>query len=240
MQFMETPHVLIVEDEEDIASILEINLVSDGFKVSVLHDGASVVEWVSTHQPDIILLDVMIPYKDGFQVCKEIKDSEQTRHIPIIFLTAKTLEHNVIKGLDLGADDYIAKPFSISVVITRIRAVLRRTLPVPASSSTDGLSGKIIRAGGIVLDEAKMVVRTDAGPIDMGATEFALLAFLMRKPGWVFKRSQLMDACKGDDAFVTDRSIDVLMVAIRKKLGAKAHLIQTVRGVGYKFKEIDD
>ncbi|MEK9727117.1 MAG: response regulator [Candidatus Margulisiibacteriota bacterium] len=234
---MNKSHVLIVEDEDDIASILKLNLEADGFQVSVLNDGQHVLDYIRQHRPDIVLLDVMIPEKDGFEVCKEIKADPDVKATPVIFLTAKTLEHNVISGLEIGADDYITKPFSISVVITRIKTVLRRTIqarkPVTTNDQTQ------LSLAGIQLDPIKMVVKTDAGKVEMNATEFMLLKFLMSKPGWVFKRTQLMEACKGEDSFVTDRSIDVIMVSIRKKLGAHAHLIQTVRGVGYKFKDIE-
>ena len=233
---MTNDHVLIVEDEDDIASILKINLEADGFRVSVLNEGGSVVDFAIKKQPDIILLDVMIPEKDGFEVCKEIKATPEIKAIPVIFLTAKTLEHNVISGLEIGADDYITKPFSISVVITRIKTVLRRT-KIKSTAPTQAKTH--LSLGGITLDTSKMMVKTDAGKIEMNATEFSLLKYLMSKPGWVFKRTQLMEACKGEDTFVTDRSIDVIMVSIRKKLGAHAHVIQTVRGVGYKFKDIE-
>ena len=234
---MNQHHVLLVEDEEDIASILKLNLEADGFKVTSLNSGGQVVQTATSLQPHIILLDVMIPEKDGFEVCKELKATPETASIPVIFLTAKTLEHNVISGLEIGGDDYITKPFSISVVITRIKAVLRRS---KQSQSDDSIKAThLIQYAGITLDESKMLVKTELGKLDFNATEFALLKYLISKPGWVFKRTQLMEACKGDDAFVTDRSIDVLMVAIRKKLGPNAHLIETVRGVGYKFKDID-
>ena len=233
---MKNYNILIVEDEVDIASILKLNLESDGFNVSVLNDGSQVVEIVEETKPDLILLDVMIPEKDGFEVCKEIKANQGIKHIPIIFLTAKTLEHNVVSGLEIGADDYITKPFSISVVISRIKAVLRRSKIAAVENKSDASRMSL---AGITLDSSKMAVKTAEGKIEMNATEFTLLKYLMTKPGWVFKRTQLMEACKGEDAFVTDRSIDVLMVSIRKKLGGYAHLIQTVRGVGYKFKDIE-
>ncbi len=178
----------------------------------------------------------MIPEKDGFEVCKELKANADTRHVPIIFLTAKTLEHNVISGLEIGADDYIAKPFSVSVVISRIKAVLRRS----GKQSLQKSSSVQLSLGGITLDQIKMTVKTNDEKVPVTTTEFLLLKHLMEKPGWVFKRAQLMEACKGEDNFVTDRSIDVLMVAIRKKLGAYAHLIETVRGVGYKFKDLEN
>ena len=230
--------ILLVEDEEDIASILKLNLEADGFEVKTLYSGGNVLNETIQYKPHIILLDVMIPEKDGFEVCKELKANSVTKIIPIIFLTAKTLEHNVISGLEIGADDYITKPFSISVVISRIKAVLRRT-KISDEQTSSSANNEFITAGGIQMNTTKMQVKTTEGKIDLNATEFALLKYLMAKPGWVFKRTQLMEACKGDDVFVTDRSIDVLMVSIRKKLGSSSHLIETVRGVGYKFKDVD-
>lgn len=228
--------VLIVEDEEDIASILRINLEADGYEVTILNSGGHVITAVLDQKPSIVLLDVMIPEKDGFEVCKELKANPQTKHVPIIFLTAKALEHNVISGLEIGADDYITKPFSVSVVISRIKAVLRRL----KDASSVAMDLPFLSAGGITIDGTKMTVKTSHGKIPLNTTEFHLLKYLMEKPGWVFKRTQLMEACKGEDNFVTDRSIDVLMVSIRKKLGDYAHLIETVRGVGYKFKDIEN
>jgi len=236
---MTKKRILLVEDEEDIASILKLNLEADGFDVQTLYSGENVLNEAIEYKPHIILLDVMIPEKDGFEVCKELKANSVTAPIPIIFLTAKTLEHNVISGLEIGADDYIAKPFSISVVISRIKAVLRRVKINNEQNTTSSANNDFITAGGIQMNATKMQVKTAEGKIDLNATEFALLKYLMAKPGWVFKRTQLMEACKGDDVFVTDRSIDVLMVSIRKKLGASSHLIETVRGVGYKFKDVD-
>lgn len=233
---MKHSNVLIVEDEEDISSLLRLNLEADGFSVDILNSGDTVCSHVEKHPPDIILLDVMIPKKDGFEVCKELKNNSKTSHIPVIFLTAKALEHNVISGLEIGADDYISKPFSISVLISRIKAVLRRF----DSSSTTNENKNRYAIGDLTVDLTKMTVKTPHGLVALNTTEFRLLVYLMDKPGWVFNRSQLIDACKGDDNFVTDRSIDVLMVSIRKKLGEYASLVETVRGVGYKFKDIDD
>ena len=214
MTAMKQPKVLIVEDEPDIADILKMNLNADGFDVTTLAEGSGVLDHVKQHPPQIILLDVMIPGKDGFEVCKELKGDAETKHIPIIFITAKTLEHNVISGLEIGADDYITKPFSISVVISRIKAVLRRSKADAAASVNN--EKESISAAGITMDTTRMVVKTADHKINLNATEFALLKYLISKPGWVFKRTQLMEACKGDDVFVTDRSIDVMMVAIRK------------------------
>ena len=231
---MKKKHVLIVEDEDDIASILKINLESDGYNVDILSDGESVFDYVTKQLPDAILLDVMIPGADGFEVCKQIKGNQETKHIPVIFITAKSLEHNVISGLEIGADDYITKPFSISIVLTRLKAVLRR-------STKDQLveTHQKLESGGVVIDKKRMLVKASGKELSLTTSEFQLLDFLIQKPGWVFKRNQLLEACKGEDNFVTDRTIDVLIVSLRKKLGNLSHLIETVRGVGYKFKDIE-
>ncbi len=225
--------ILIVEDEDDIATILKVNLESDGYSVEILNSGVDVTSKIMKMMPDAILLDVMIPGMNGFEVCKEIKSNKETKHIPIIFITAKSLEHNVISGLEIGADDYITKPFSISIVLARLKTVLRR------SNSLDNNEQNIIRSGDIIIDKPRMRVTVSGKEIELTTSEFQLLEFIMRKPGWVFKRHQLLEACKGEDIFVTDRTIDVLIVSIRKKLKDNAQLIETVRGVGYKFKDIE-
>lgn len=232
---MKKNHILIVEDEDDIASILKLNLESDGYNVSILSDGNNVLSQVKTMMPDAILLDVMIPGSDGFEVCKDIKSNDGTKHIPIIFITAKSLEHNVISGLEIGADDYITKPFSISIVLARLKTILRRSKQASKPSSTNR-----VESGGVHVDKDRMIVTVNGSEITLTTSEFQLLEYLMQKPGWVFKRTQLLEACKGEDNFVTDRTIDVLIVSLRKKLGDSAHLIETVRGVGYKFKDVEN
>ena len=231
---MKKKNILIVEDEDDIASILKINLESDGYNVDVVNEGGHVFPFLNKKIPDAILLDVMIPGIDGFELCKEIKANKEFSSIPIIFITAKSLEHNVISGLEIGADDYITKPFSISIVRARLKTVIRRnkkeSLDVPNKLS----------AGGITIDKDRMNVKVNGNRINLTTSEFQLLDFIMQKPGWVFKRHQLLEACKGEDNFVTDRTIDVLVVSIRKKLGDLSHLIETVRGIGYKFKDIEN
>ena len=227
-----TQRVLIVEDEADIASILKLNLEGDGYAVDTLNSGETVLPFVKKYMPHIILLDVMIPVKSGFEVCKELKADPDTQHVPIIFLTAKSLERNVISGLEIGADDYITKPFSVSIVLSRVNAVLRRIVQSKQASNTEHHT-----VAGLTIDKQRMQIKTVEGVLPLTTTEYQLLVYLMDKPGWVFKRSQLMDACKGEDNFVTDRSIDVLMVSIRKKLGTYAPLVETVRGMGYRFKD---
>jgi two-component system alkaline phosphatase synthesis response regulator PhoP len=225
-------HVLIVEDEADISELISFNLTADGFHVDALFSGDSVVEFATRHQPEIILLDVMIPGKDGFQVCRELKSEPKTSHIPVVFLTAKSLEHNVIAGLEIGADDYISKPFSIPILISKMKAILRR-------SEDKRVTPDAITAGGVSLDTTTMRVQVDGETILLNATEFHILRALMNQPGWVLTRQNLMDACQSYDQLSTARSVDVLMVSIRKKLGAYATCIETVRGVGYRFKTID-
>ena len=225
-------HVLIVEDEADISELLAFNFKLDGFTVDCLNSGEHVCSFVKQHQPNIILLDVMIPEKDGFQVCRELKADDRTAHIPVIFLTAKSLEHNVISGLEIGADDYISKPFSIPILMSKMKAVLRRT-----NAETHDVCPVVV--GNLILNPTKMTVQLDGSFIRLNATEFSILHALIKSPGWVLTRNQLMNACHADDQLSTPRSVDVLMVTIRKKLGPYAVCIETVRGVGYKFKTID-
>lgn len=226
-------HILVVEDEEDIASVLSYNLEQDGYTVDTLNSGDEVLPFLDAVRPDLILLDVMIPGMDGFEVCKSLKATPEFQSIPVIFITAKMLERNIISGLEIGADDYIVKPFSISVVLSRINAVLRRS-----NQTAHGPSDQSdIQIGSLTIDQNKMTVFSHHVPIDLTTTEYKVMEVMIKKPGWVFNRSQLLDACKGDDSFVTDRSIDVLMVSIRKKLGDQAYLIETIRGVGYRLKD---
>ena len=181
--------------------------------------------------PDLIILDLMLPNVDGLDVCKELKKNSQTQHIPIIMLTAKTEEADVVTGLELGADDYVTKPFSPRVLVARVRAVLRR--------KTYGLDNKSepLSIHEIIIHPGRHEVLVDGESVDLTFTEFNILQFLAKRPGWVFTRYQIVDAVRGDDYPVTERSVDVQIVGLRKKLGDYGHYIETVRGVGYRFKE---
>ena len=223
--------ILVVDDEEDILELLEYNLKKDGYTVSCVGTGEDALASVQSLAPDLIVLDLMLPEMDGLEVCRTLKRDPGTALIPILMLTAKGEEADIVAGLELGADDYVTKPFSPRVVLARVRAVLRRKAKVVP----DG--GSVLRLRGIAINPGRHEVLLKGEPVDLTATEFRLLHFLARRPGWVFTRDQIIDAVRGSDYPVTDRSVDVQVAGLRKKLGEFGELIETVRGVGYRFKE---
>ena len=186
----------------------------------------------SSWEPDIILLDLMLPGMDGLDACRQLKDKDTTSKIPVIMVTAKGEESDIVLGLELGADDYIVKPFSPKVLVARVRRSLRR-----GSKDTDGGEGAPIHQHDIYIHPGRREVRAGEESISLTFTEFNILLFLARRPGWVFTRTQIVDAVKGDDYHVTDRAVDVHILGLRKKLGDHGDVIETVRGVGYRFKE---
>lgn len=226
--------ILIVEDEEDILELVRFNLHREGYQVTGVASGEKALEAVGKGHPDLILLDLMLPGTDGMEVCRTLKGDGETRDIPVIMLTAKGEESDIVSGLELGADDYITKPFSPKVLIARIRAVFRRR---QRSVVTDDATLKI---KGLVIHPGRHEVRVGGERLDLTLTEFRLLHLLARRPGWVFTRYQIVDALHGEDYPVTDRSIDVQVVGLRKKLGEAGKYIETVRGVGYRFRDQDD
>lgn len=230
---MNKAKIIIVEDEEDIRELLRYNLAKEGYEVIGVGTGEDGLEAAINDSPDLIVLDIMLPGIDGLDVCRKLKYSDKTSSIPIVMLSAKGEESDVVIGLELGADDYISKPFSPKVLVARIKNVLRRKQEMNKEAS----SGVIRVAGGIHIDIQKHAVKVAGAPVDLTATEFNLLLFLMKRPGWVFTRQQIVDELKGEYYAVTERSVDVQVVGLRKKLGESASLIETVRGVGYRFKE---
>lgn len=228
---MANEKILIVEDEEDVMELVYYNLSKEGFKCHSACNGSEALEMSLAILPDIVLLDLMLPEIDGLEVCKKLKNSPQTEHVRIIMVTAKSDESDIVIGLELGADDYITKPFSPKVLVARVRAVLRRkTTEVPGESS-------VIRVHDIQIDPGRHRVLVSGEAVELTSTEFGLLHFLAARPGWVFTRYQIVDAIHGTDYPVTDRSIDVQVVGLRKKLGSAGKNIETVRGVGYRFEE---
>lgn len=223
--------ILIVEDEADIVELLKFNLEKEGYRTEVARTGEEGLEKARKASPDLILLDLMLPGLDGLEVCKVLRANEATRSIPVIMLTAKGEEIDVVTGLEVGADDYVAKPFSPKVLIARIRAALRR------NSGEEPAPANIIRVAEFTIDPGRHEVRIGGQRIDLTPTEFALLACLARRPGWVYSRMQLVDEVRGTDTIVTDRAVDVQVAGLRKKLGEYGHYVETVRGVGYKFRE---
>jgi len=228
---MSIKHILVVEDEEDIQELISYNLKKEKYTVQEVFSGEEAIDYVLAKTPDLILLDLMLPGIDGFEVCRRLKNNETSREIPIIMLTSKGEESDIVAGLELGADDYIVKPFSPRVLIARIRAVLRR------DARTVILEGEVIEREGLIIDTVRHQVLLHGETILLTSTEFRILRFLSSHPGWVYSRDQIVNAIHQTDFAVTARAIDVQIVGLRKKLGNKDQFIETVRGVGYKFRE---
>lgn len=222
--------VLVVEDEHDIRELLEYNLTRDGFNVRAVETGEQALSAVNTMPPDLILLDLMLPGIDGLQVCRKLKSDASTANIPILMLTAKDEETDVVTGLELGADDYVTKPFSPKVVVARARAVLRR-LSEPAHGEDE-----VLNFDQLTIHPGRREVLVDGKLVEMTNSEFRILHHMARRPGWVFTRYQLVDAVHGEKHAVSDRSVDVMIVGLRRKLNECGNYIETVRGVGYRFR----
>jgi two-component system, OmpR family, alkaline phosphatase synthesis response regulator PhoP len=223
--------ILVVDDEEDLLELVNYNLNKEGYRVNCVGTGEDALAEARKTLPDLIVLDLLLPTVDGLEVCRLLKSDSKTQHIPIIMLTAKSEEADVVAGLELGADDYLTKPFSPRVLLARIKALLRRK-----SMDGDDETGSL-RVREIVIHPGRHEVLLRGKPVDLTYTEFKLLHFLARKPGWAFTRMQIVDAVKGEDYPVTERSVDVQVVGLRKKLGDFGDYIETVRGVGYRFRE---
>ena len=223
--------ILVVDDEEDILELLRYNLLREGYNVSCAASGEEALRLAQSEISDLLVLDLMLPGIDGLEVTKILKNDSRTRDIPIVMLTAKGEEADIVAGLELGADDYITKPFSPRVLVARVRAVLRRKVKEYKEETP------VLRIHDIVINPGRHEVLVNDKPVQLTLTEFGILNYLARRPGWVFTRSQIMDGVKGEDYFVTDRSVDVQIVGLRKKLCNAGKYIETVRGVGYRFKE---
>jgi len=223
--------IFVVDDEEDILELIGHHLTREGFQVMTAANGENAVKAIIQKPPDLILLDLMLPGIDGLEVCRILKKENKTADIPIIMLTAKGEESDIITGLELGADDYITKPFSMKVLIARIHAILRRKQKSPADKNA------VIRVHDLMINPGRHEVLIKGKPVEMTFSELRILHLLAGRPGWVMTREQIVDAVRGEDYAVTDRAVDVQIVGIRKKLGARAEYIETVRSVGYRFKE---
>jgi two-component system phosphate regulon response regulator PhoB len=226
--------ILVVEDEEDIRELVRFNLVKEGFQVRAVGSGEEGLAAVEFRPPDLLLLDLMLPGVDGLTVCRKIKGNAKTQNVSIVILTAKGEEADVVTGLNLGADDYITKPFSPSVLVARVKAVLRRG---EADEGKKPGEAEVIELRNLKIHPGRHEVRVDNGPVDLTSTEFRVLHFLARRPGWVFTRQQILDGVHGDNYAITERAVDVQIVGLRKKLSTAGDSIETVRGVGYRFKE---
>lgn len=216
-----------MEDEEDIADLIKLQAELSGYKVAIEHDGLNGLLALEREKPDLIILDVMLPGLNGLEVCRKIKSNPETAEIPVIMISAKTEEIDIILGLEIGADDYVNKPFSLKVLFSRIRAVLRR--------GREAEKQKTMTFGVFRLEPHSYQVFKNDKPIPLTLSEFSILKALVQSRGKVLTRSQLLDEVTNDDSFIVDRNVDVHIAALRKKLGPNFHGIETVRGVGYRF-----
>jgi len=223
--------ILVVDDEEDILELVRYNLAREGYKILCASSGEEGLKLAKAEKPDLIVLDLMLPGVDGLDVTRRLKGDDSTRKIPVVMLTAKGEESDIVTGLELGAEDYITKPFSPRVMVARVKTALRRQL-----KDTPG-EKEVIQIHEITVHPGRHEVLVNERPVQLTFTEFGILYSLIKKPGWVFTRNQIVDAVRGDDYYVTDRSVDVQIVGLRKKLGKAGKHIETVRGVGYRLKE---
>lgn len=221
--------LLVVEDERDLLEVVRFNLSREGYSVRTAENGEDAIRMVRQERPDLIVLDLMLPTIDGLAVCRAIRSTDHTRDIPIVMLTARGEEADIVRGLEAGADDYVTKPFSPKVLIARIQAVLRR------SGGTSG--GGVVEAGDVRLDPDRHEVTAGGKKVELTATEFNLLKLLVSRPGRVYTRQQIIESLHEGFAAVTDRSVDVQVVSLRRKLGEQGQQVQTVRGVGYRYGE---
>ena len=228
---MSNERILVVDDEEDLLELIRYNLSKEGYRVTCVETGEEALQHASREPTDLIVLDLMLPGVDGLEVCRRLKGEATTRNIPVVMLTAKSEEVDLVTGLEVGADDYVTKPFSPRVLLARIRAVLRRQSPPQEGEA------EILGSDDLVIHVGRHEVHAGGQLVPLTHTEFRLLQFLARKPGWVFSRSQIVTAVQGDDYPVTDRSVDVQVAGLRRKLGGASRYIETVRGAGYRFKE---
>jgi two-component system alkaline phosphatase synthesis response regulator PhoP len=231
---MSKKNILIVEDEKDIQELVHYNLTKEGYQVTLADSGEEGLKAVQSQKLDLVILDLMLPGVDGLEVCRQMKNNPATADIPIIMLTARGEESDIVAGLELGADDYATKPFSLKVLVTRVHAVLRR------SKKDTPDDEDVLRFPELVIHSGRREVRVNDKTVALTFTEFGILKYLAHRPGWVFTRCQIVDAVRGDDYSVTERSVDFQIVGLRKKLMEAAVRIETVRGVGYRFKETLD
>ncbi len=226
------PKVLVIEDEPDILEVIQYNLEREGHKVIACRNGEQGLSRIRTDNPDLVILDLMLPGMDGVEVCRQVKSDPVTRSIPLIMVTAKGEESDIVLGLGIGADDYITKPFSPRELVARVKVVLRRG---PLREQSGG--GERVVRGALSIDLGRHEARVNDQPLSLTPTEMRLLHFLASHPGRVFPRAHLLSRVIGEDAIVTDRNIDVHVRALRLKLGEHANCLETVRGVGYRFSE---
>jgi two-component system phosphate regulon response regulator PhoB len=222
--------ILIVEDDRSLAEVLDYNLRQDGYQTVVANDGQDGLHQAKLRSPDLVVLDLMLPMVDGLEICRRLRADPITRNILVLMLTAKSEETDEVVGFSVGTDDYVAKPFSVKVLLERIRALLRRR-------DGNAVNGSVLVSQGVMVDRERHRATVEETPLDLTPSEFGLLEALVRQPGRVFSRSELIDAALGGDSLVLERTIDVHVRSLRKKLGPHAVLVETVRGVGYRFRD---
>ena len=230
---MSNQDILVVEDEQDILFLIEHNLSKQGYRVTTAESGEQGLKLATSNQFQLIILDLMLPGMNGLEVCKAVRNYPEIHSVPILMLTAKGEEQDIVAGLNAGADDYVTKPFSPKILLARIQTLLRRNKPDSQPES------QIISIHNVKMDISRHQVFVDSVEIPLSATEFGILEFLAKNPGWVFTRNKIIDGVKGRDYPVTERSVDVQILGLRKKLGQAGDLIETVRGVGYRFKAVE-
>ncbi len=229
---MSKAKILVVDDETDILELVRYNLEREGYKVICVENGEDCLRKAADKLPDLVILDLMLPGMDGMDVCRTLKGDSKTRHIPVLMLTAKGDESDIVSGLEMGADDYITKPFSPKVLLARVKAALRKS-----STASSASADNVVKRENLVIDPGRREVLVSGRPVELTFTEFEILLLLARRPGWVFTRSQIVSGVKGDGYPVTERAVDVQITGLRKKLGAVADSIETIRGVGYKYRD---
>jgi two-component system phosphate regulon response regulator PhoB len=227
--------ILVVEDEADIRELLRHVLEAAGYAVRAVGDGEAALREVRAARPGLVLLDLMLPGMDGLDLCRRLRERPETRELPIVMLTARGEENDVVAGLNLGADDYVTKPFSPRVLLARLQAVIRRRQEEQSAAPPP----ELLRRGPLSLHRGRREVLLEGRPVALTWSEFQVLALLAARPGWVFTRYQIVDAVRGEDYAVTERAVDVQMVGLRRKLGEHGALLETVRGVGYRFRDTD-
>jgi two-component system phosphate regulon response regulator PhoB len=227
---MADAHILVVDDELELQELVRYNLVKAGYRVTCVGCGEEALAQVRTQPPDLLILDLLLPGIDGLDVCKMLKRDPHTIAIPIIMLTARSEEADIVTGLELGADDYLTKPFSLRVLLARVKAALRRSTGMPEAETM------VIAYEDVRIHPGHRDVRVGTRPIQLTPTEFNILHMLAQRPGWVFTRYQIVDRARGNDAGVTERSVDVHITALRRKLGHAGAAIETIRGIGYRLR----
>ncbi len=234
---MSTQSVLVVEDDHDIRELVSYNLLKEGFQVAGVATAEEALVIAQSRPLDLILVDLMLPGMDGLTLCRKLKEEPQTTAISLIILTAKGEDRDIVAGLNLGAEDYITKPFSPKVLVARVRAVLRRGTARPPSEHEGEQEEEVLDIQGLMIHSGRHEVQFQGQTIELTSTEFRVLKLLASRPGWVLTRQQILDGVHGDNYAITDRAVDVQVVGLRRKLGEAGNLIETVRGVGYRFKE---